>query len=156
MKPETLARGMRFWPPFLASGIRVQYIADDWSRAGVKLGLTRWNKNYFGTQFGGNLFKMCDPFWALLATESLGREYLVWDAAAEIDFVAPGREAVYARFELTPAVIAEMRAATEAGDKHLRWFENDVTTADGSVIARVRKQLYVRRKPPKDAPRRVG
>ena len=48
---------------------------------------------------------------------------------------------------ITPAVIAEMRAATEAGDKHLRWFENDVTTADGSVIARVRKQLYVRRKP---------
>ncbi len=151
MKPTTLARGMCVWPPFLASGIRVQYIADDWSRAGVKLGLTRWNKNYFGTQFGGNLFKMCDPFWALLATESLGREYLVWDAAAEIDFVAPGREAVYARFELTPAVIAEMRAATEAGDKHLRWFENDVTTADGSVIARVRKQLYVRRKPRRGA-----
>ena len=76
MKPKTLARGMCIWPPFLASGICVQYIADDWSRAGVKLKLTRWNKNYFGTQFGGNLFKMCDPFWALLATESVSYTHL--------------------------------------------------------------------------------
>jgi hypothetical protein len=40
-----------------------------------------------------------------------------------------------------------LRAAAAGGDKVLRWFETEVTTADGKVIARVRKQLYVRLKP---------
>ena len=34
---------------------------------------------------------MTDPFWMILVKECLGREYLVWDKAAEIEFVAPGR-----------------------------------------------------------------
>jgi len=29
----------------------------------------------------------------------------------------------------------------------LRWYAVDIATADGTVIARVRKQLYIRRKP---------
>ena len=33
------------------------------------------------------------------------------------------------------------------GEKVLRWFETEVKTATGEVIARVRKQLYVRLKP---------
>tara|TARA_B100001939_G_C16799546_1_gene554996 strand:+ start:247 stop:684 length:438 start_codon:yes stop_codon:yes gene_type:complete len=137
---------MCWWPPFLASGIRVRHIADDWSSASVALKLRSWNKNYFGTQFGGNLFKMCDPFWALLMTESIGRGHIVWDAAGEIDFVAPGRETVYAHFKLSAATLAEVREAAAGGDKVLRWFENDITTADGTVVARVRKQLYIREK----------
>nr|WP_232226070.1 DUF4442 domain-containing protein [Salinisphaera hydrothermalis] len=96
--------------------------------------------------FGGNLFKMCDPFWMLLAMERLGHDYIVWDKAGEIEFVAPGRETVHAEFVFDDALRAEAVAATEGGDKFLRWYENDITTADGTVIARVRKQLYIRRK----------
>jgi hypothetical protein len=32
------------------------------------------------------------------------------------------------------------------GGKVLRWFETEVVTAQGESIARVRKQLYIRRK----------
>jgi hypothetical protein len=41
----------------------------------------------------------------------------------------------------------ELRAAAAGGEKVLRWFETEVTTASGEVVARVRKQLYVRLKP---------
>jgi hypothetical protein len=44
-------------------------------------------------------------------------------------------------------VIDELRAAAATGEKVLRWFETEVKTASGEVIARVRKQLYVRLKP---------
>ncbi|MCF5943760.1 tetrameric acyl-CoA thioesterase, partial [Xanthomonas perforans] len=37
--------------------------------------------------------------------------------------------------------------ATANGEKHLRWFENTVYNRDGEVVAHVRKQLYVKRKP---------
>jgi hypothetical protein len=71
----------------------------------------------------------------------------VWDKAGSIDFVAPGREDVYAHFHLDDATLDELRQAAASGEKVLRWFENDITTASGEVVARVRKQLYVRLKP---------
>ena len=149
MKPSVLRRLMNVWPPFAASGIHVADMASDWSHVRVELRLRPWNRNYMGTQFGGNLFKMCDPFWAILAIERLGREYVVWDAAGAIDFVSPGRETVYAEFVFDDALSDDILREAADGQKHLRWLENDITTADGTVVARVRKQLYVRRKPPK-------
>ena len=43
-------------------------------------------------------------------------------------------------------VVAEIREAAAAGDPVLRWFTVDLVLADGTVVAQVRKQLYVRRK----------
>jgi len=147
MRAATFRRLLNLWPPFLCNGIRVLEIADDWSSARVVLRLRPWNRNYVRTQFGGNLFSMTDPFWMLLVMHRLGRDYYVWDQAGAIDFVAPGREDVYAEFRLDPAAVDELRAAAANGGKVLRWFETEVKTAAGDVVARVRKQIYVRMKP---------
>ncbi|HEY0659875.1 MAG TPA: tetrameric acyl-CoA thioesterase, partial [Lysobacter sp.] len=63
------------------------------------------------------------------------------------EFVKPGRGTVRADFRLDDNVLDELRAATASGEKHLRWFDTDVIDQAGEVVARVRKQLYVRRKP---------
>ncbi|UGY94715.1 DUF4442 domain-containing protein [Streptomyces gobiensis] len=150
MSPKTLRRAMNWWPPYRFAGIRVLDIAEDWSSARVRLRLSRLNRNYFGTHFGGSLFSMNDPFWALLVVNSLGKEYIVWDKTGEIDFVSPGRGDVFAEFKLTEDRLEEIRSATADGSKALPWFESTVTSPDATVVARVRKQLYVRRKPAKD------
>ncbi|MGN2246373.1 DUF4442 domain-containing protein [Frateuria sp. GZRR35] len=147
MRPTTFRRLLNLWPPFLFNSIRVLELNEDWSRARVVLRLRPWNRNYVRSQFGGNLFAMTDPFWMLLTMHRLGSDYYVWDKAGTIDFVSPGREDVYASFHLTDALVAELRTAAAAGDKVLRWFETEVTTASGEVVALVRKQLYVRLKP---------
>lgn len=147
MNPARLRRLMNLWPPFLFAGIRVLEIADDWRRARVVLRRRWYNRNYVGTHFGGSLFAMTDPFWMILTMQCLGREYVVWDKAGEIEFVAPGRTDVFAEFRVDDALLEEIRAATANGEKTLRWCETPVTTATGEVVARVRKQLYVRRKP---------
>lgn len=134
------------WPPFLLSGIHVTHMSPDWRYARVELRMRPWNRNYVGTHFGGSLFAMTDPFVMLLALHRLGRDYLVWDRAAEIEFVKAVREPVYAEFRMDDDVVAELRGATAGGERHLRWFEVPVTTEAGDVVARVRKQLYVRRK----------
>ncbi len=146
MRAATLRRLLNLWPPFLCNSIRVQNLSDDYTEAQVVLRLRPWNRNYVRTQFGGNLFAMTDPFWMLLVMHQLGGDYLVWDKAGAIDFVAPGRSDVHAHFRLQPRVVDELRAAAADGSKVLRWFETEVTTAEGEVIARVRKQLYVRLK----------
>ena len=137
---------MNLWPPFLFAGIRVLELGADWRHARVVLRKRWYNRNYVGTQYGGSLFSMTDPFWMVLVMHGLGPDYIVWDKAAEIEFVAPGREDVFAEFRVEEAMLDELRAATADGGKCLRWYETAVTTADGEHVATVRKQLYVRRR----------
>jgi acyl-coenzyme A thioesterase PaaI-like protein len=147
MRANTFRHLLNLWPPFLINAIRVQSLTDDYCEARVVLRLRLWNRNYVKSQFGGNLFAMVDPFWMLLVMHQLGKDYYVWDKAGAIDFVAAGHEDVYAHFKLESRVVDELRAAAAGGGKVLRWFETDVTTASGKVIAVVRKQIYVRLKP---------
>ncbi len=147
MKASTLRRILNLWPPFLFAGIRVTALSADFRQARVELRMRPWNRNYVGTHFGGSLFAMTDPFWMIMVKESLGRDYLVWDQAGEIAFLKPGRGTVSARFELDPQVVRELRDAAAGGGKVLRWFQADVVDAAGDTVARVRKQVYVRRKP---------
>jgi acyl-coenzyme A thioesterase PaaI-like protein len=146
MKASRLRRVFNLWPPFLFAGIRVTDISDDYRHARVELRLHWYNRNYVKTHFGGSLFSMTDPFWMILMLQRLGPDYLVWDQAGEIQFLKPGRGTVVAEFRLDDAVVDEIRGAAAGGEKVLRWFEVDVRNAEGEVVARVRKQLYVRRK----------
>lgn len=147
MKASTLRHGLNLWPPFLFSGIHVTRISDDYRHARVELRTRLWNQNYVRTHFGGSLFAMTDPFWMLLTLNAIGRDYYVWDQAGSIEFVKPGRGTVHAQFDLDDATLQELRDAAAGGQKVLRWFDNDIIDRDGEVVARVRKQLYVRRKP---------
>ena len=144
--PSRLRRLMNLWPPFLFTGIRVTAIGEDWRSARTVLRRRWYNRNYVGVPFGGSLFAMTDPFWMILIGENLGRDYRVWDQAATIEFVAPGRSDVSCEFLVTDAILDELRTAAADGSKVLRWFDCDVKAADGSLVARVRKQVYVRRK----------
>lgn len=146
LSPRLLRHGINLWLPFLFAGIHVTHIGADWRSARVELRLRPWNRNYVGTQFGGSLFAMTDPFWMLLMLHALPRDYIVWDKAAEIEFVSPGRSTVRAEFKLDDAVVEQIMAAAASGEKVLRWFETDVVDAEGRIVAKVRKQLYIRRK----------
>jgi acyl-coenzyme A thioesterase PaaI-like protein len=146
MKASRLRFGMNLWPPFLFAGIRVEEISPDYRYARVRMRLRPWNRNFFGTHFGGSLFAMTDPFWVLLLFNQLRGEHVVWDQAGEIDFVAPGRGTVRAEFRLTDEHVEQVLERTASGEKALIWFETDVVGQDGSVIARVKKQVYARRK----------
>ena len=142
-----LRRGLNLWPPFLAASVHVDRISADFREFDVSLRMRPWSRNYVGTQFGGSLFAMCDPWWMLGALRCLGEDYIVWDKAGEIDFVSPGRTDVRTSIRITDELLDEIRAATADGSKYLVWCDNDVVAEDGTLVARYRKQLYVRRKP---------
>ncbi|MCB1561469.1 MAG: DUF4442 domain-containing protein [Xanthomonadales bacterium] len=147
MKASTLRRLMNIWSPFRSPGIRVTHWSDDWREVRVELRQRRFNMNFVGTHYGGSLFSMTDPFWMLILLHVLGGDYLVWDKRAEIDFVKPGKGTVHAEFRLEQAVLDEIIAATASGEKYLRWLPVEVIDEQGEAVARVRKQIYVRRKP---------
>lgn len=145
-KASKFRRMINWWPPFIGAGIKLETVSDDFRHVCVRLKLSWYNRNYVGTHFGGSLFAMTDPYWMIMIMENLGRDYLVWDKAADIEFVRAVKEPVWAEFRLDEAVLDELKAATAGGEKYLRWMPVDVCTANGEVVARVRKQVYVRLK----------
>jgi acyl-coenzyme A thioesterase PaaI-like protein len=147
-KRKTLKRFIRFYPPFLGAGIRVQHISEDLRTIEVHMPLRFWNKNYVGTHFGGSLYTMCDPFFMLILINNLGPDYVVWDKAATIRFKKPGKGLVKAVFHIPAETIAEIRAQADAQGKIEPQFQTVVTDTDGNVIAEVDKLLYVRKKKP--------
>ncbi|HEX2162338.1 MAG TPA: DUF4442 domain-containing protein, partial [Thermoanaerobaculia bacterium] len=100
-------RLLSVWPPYLGAGIRVS--RPDPHTFVVRLKLRWWNRNYFGTHFGGSLYAMCDPFFVLILAQALGKGYVVWDKAAAIRFVRPGRGTVTATFRLPPEEVEAIR-----------------------------------------------
>lgn len=146
MKPALLRHAMNVWPPFLASGIKVVRMDEDFRAIDVELRARPWNRNYVGTHFGGSLFAMADPFWMLMVMRNLGRDYTVWDRAASIDFLKPGKGTVRAEFRLDPARLDDIRAHTpHEGDRYRPDFSVDVTDKAGEIVARITKTLHIRR-----------
>jgi acyl-coenzyme A thioesterase PaaI-like protein len=143
-----LLKLINLYPPYLGAGIRVTHISPDLRTVEVEMRLKRWNRNYVGTHFGGSLYSLCDPFFMLMLMENLGRDFVVWDKAATIRFLKPGRGRVHARFHLPAERIEDIRAQALRERKVEPVFTCDVLDEGGNVIAQVEKVLYVRRKEP--------
>ena len=138
--------GLSWWSPYLGTGISVQKIASDYSTLTVQMKQRWYNKNAFGTHFGGSLYAMCDPFFALLLVAKLGKNYYVWDKAANIEFVKPGRGTVSAVFAWSQSEIDEIVAQTAAGQKCHPVRTLNIVDAQGDTVARVEKTLYVKKR----------
>jgi acyl-coenzyme A thioesterase PaaI-like protein len=152
--PALFRRAINLWPPFLGAGIKVTRVSADYREIDVTLRLGLANRNYFGTQFGGSLFAMTDPFFALMMLHNLGPDYVVWDKAATIRYLRPGRGDVHARFRLPMSEIARVRKATARGTKHEPTFRVAIVDRDDAVVAEVDKTLSIRRRA--EASRRGG
>lgn len=145
-RPYLLKFGLSWWAPFLGTGVSVKHIAPDYSSLTVQMKQRWYNRNAFGTHFGGSLYAMCDPFFALLLVAKLGKDYYIWDKAATIEFVKPGIGTVSAVFDWTQSQIDDIVAQTSAGEKCHPVRKLNVVNAQGEVVARVEKTLYVKKR----------
>ncbi|MGB1261480.1 MAG: DUF4442 domain-containing protein [Cognaticolwellia sp.] len=137
---------LNIWPPFLFSGIRVVDISQDFRKANVRLKLGIFNQNAVGVHFGGSLYSMTDPFYMLMILARLGRDYIVWDKSADIDYIKPGKGTVTAEFLVTDALIADIVAHTADGEKYLPEIPVYVKDSQGEVVAKLNRKLYIRKK----------
>jgi acyl-coenzyme A thioesterase PaaI-like protein len=135
-----------FYAPFIGAGIRTSHVSQDYTEVDVQMKLTWYNRNYVGTQFGGSLYAMTDPFYMLMLINTLGRDYVVWDKAASIKFIKPGRGTVYAKFRLSAQQIAEIKSIADSQEKYVFDLPVDIKDKNGELIAYVIKTMYVKRK----------
>lgn len=141
---------MRFffnvYPPYLGAGIQVEEISADRRYLRVALKLRFYNRNYVGTQFGGSIYSMTDPHFMYLLLNNLGSDYIVWDKAARIEFVKPGKGHLTAEFRIDDELLATVKDRTATGEKYVFDLPVAVRDRDGQIVAEVAKTLYVRRK----------
>ena len=100
LTPHLLKLRLNTYAPYIGAGIKIDYISLDQGLCVVSMGLTTLNKNIVGTQFGGSLYSMVDPFYMLMLMHQLGSNYVVWDKTSHIEFVAPGNSRVTARMKI--------------------------------------------------------
>ena len=154
--PRRLRALINVYPPYVGAGIRVTHIDPEWRELRVTMRLRWFNKNIVGVHFGGSLYSMVDPHLMVLMMNALGDEYIVWDKAAAIDFVRPGKGRVHATFRITDEDLDAAREATRSGRPYRPEFDVEVVDEAGEVVVRVRKTLYVRRKRPSGSARPGG
>ena len=70
--PRQLKLALNFFPPYVGSGIRMRYIADDGSRVVTTHRPRRINANLVGTAFGGTIQTMTDGFYLFMGMTRLG------------------------------------------------------------------------------------
>ncbi len=140
-------RLINMYPPYLGAAVRITHVSEDFLNVDVEMPLRFYNRNYFGTHFGGSLYAMCDPFYVLMLVNILGPDYIVWDKAAAIRFKKPGKGLMKASFHLTEEKIAEIRAQADTLPKVEPQFQVLVKDTEGNVIAEVDKLLYIKKKP---------
>ena len=89
---------------------------------------------------------MVDPHLMLMYMQLLGKDYIVWDKAATINFLRPGKGKVLADFILTEDDIQTAVVATENNQVYKPSRTIEIKDSQGDIVAKVKKDLYIRRK----------
>src|SRR5438132_8093436 len=142
---ESLSSRLLRWkfnlfPAYRGTGGRIDYIADDFREVRVRLPLSWRTRNAVGTIFGGSMYGAVDPIYMIMLIRLLGRDFVVWDKAAEIRFLKPGRATLYATFKIGDQELAEIREVTADGPVD-RSYSVELVDAGGTSHATVTKTI---------------
>ncbi|WP_114701791.1 DUF4442 domain-containing protein [Psychrobacter proteolyticus] len=144
LTPHLLKLRLNTYAPYIGAGIKIDHISLDQGLCVISMGLNTLNKNIVGTQFGGSLYSMVDPFYMLMLMHQLGSNYVVWDKSSHIDFVAPGNSKVTARMKIPSSEIITIQELAKEGKAVFREYKVDIVDEQQKLIATVTKTLYIR------------
>ena len=146
LSPRKMKWMMNLWPPLFFSGVRITQVSEDLRHVYVTLKLRFFNRNYVGTQFGGAIFSMTDPFFMVMLINNLGKDYLVWDKSASIKFLKPGRTDLTAEFHLTEEDLTLIRSTTDQKGK-MDWIQTvQIFDTTGLLVATAERIIYIKKK----------
>lgn len=136
------------FPAYRGTGARITYIDASLREVRIRLPLNRRTRNYVGTIYGGSMYSAVDPIFMIMLIFNLGKDYVVWDKAASIRFLKPGRQTLSARFILSEEELSGIRSELNLAPSVDREYAVELVDAEGVVCARVTKTIYIRKKKP--------
>lgn len=145
-KSKVTKWGFNFFPAYFFSGARIIYISHDFREVKIRLPLTWRTRNYVGSIYGGSMYSAVDPIYMIMLIKILGRDYIVWDKAAQVEFKKPGKSPLYAHFVVSEEELNEIWRLTKEAYSTDRIYPVELKDGKGETIAMIRKTLYIRRK----------
>jgi hypothetical protein len=92
------------------------------------------------------MFAMTDPIYMVMLLKNLGPDYIVWDKAASIRYLKPGKTDVTADFQLSDETVSNIRSQVDSLGK-MDWHAKvEIRDLQGVTVAEVDKVLYIRKK----------
>ncbi len=138
---------MRLYPPFLFQRIWVRRFEKGFTGVEVKINRCLLNRNYNGSIFGGTIFAAADPFYALLFDQRLQRKGfkpVVWLKSATIQYVKPGRTALFFRISLDEQDVREVETTLTEHGKVVRTYPITIIDRHGDTCAIMHNEVYIR------------
>ncbi|AUD06545.1 DUF4442 domain-containing protein [Spirosoma pollinicola] len=134
---------MNWYPMYFGTGGKILFWSGDWREVHLRLRRNVWTYNYVGTIFGGSMFAAADPFYMLMLLRNLGTDYVVWDKTGSIRFRKPGRQTLYARFEITDEQLDTIRREVANNGQTEQTFKIDWVDSNGVVHAQIERLCYI-------------
>lgn len=150
MKESLKTRLIRIYLNYITvyrrTGAKVTFISDDFKNVQIKIPLN-WNTtNIVGTIFGGTMYSAVDPIYMVMFMNILGKDYIVWDKAAKIDFIKPGRDVLSSEFNISQDLIDEIKNQLEKEHSITKEFTVELINKEKEVSVSIEKTLYFRKK----------
>lgn len=133
----------KLFPTYWGTGATVTYISANFKELKVKIPLSWRTRNYVGTMYGGSMYAAIDPMYMLMLLRILGKDYVVWDKAATIQFRKPGTHALYADFVITDAELEAIKKSVSEKGELSHTFNLDIRDKGGVIYASVEKVIYI-------------
>lgn len=134
---------LNFWPCIRGTGARITYISPDYHQLKVELPLNWRTRNLVRTIFGGSIYASTDPFYMIMLMRILGKNYIVWDKGAKVEFLRPGTSTLYIDFTLSPADITRWKEEVHQKGEIVFDLPVSLNNAEGKTCARVTKVMYI-------------
>lgn len=138
---------MRLYPPFFFQRIWVRRFDKGFTGVEVKINRCLLNRNYNGSIFGGTVFAAADPFYALLFNQLLQRKgfkTVVWLKSATIQYVKPGRTALFFRISVDEKEIHDVESELAAYGKSVKTYPITIVDRNGETCAIMHNEVYIR------------
>lgn len=131
------------------TGVKILTLSEDFKFCQICIPLNWKTRGFFGTLFGGSIYGAVDPVLMVMFNMILGKNYVVWDKAATIRFLKPGKTDLFANFEISDEHIERVKA--EVNENGKTEIEYVVAVQDNSGIdhAIIEKVLHIRGKSPR-------
>jgi hypothetical protein len=144
---KTLKWALCLYPPLFFQRIWVKKFHTGFRGADVKISRSLLNRNYNGSIFGGTIYAATDPFYSILFDQLLQREGFktrVWLKSASIQYLKPGRSALYFTIQITDEMLNEAIETLNTKGKFVKAFPMEIKNKEGEVCATVMNEVYIR------------
>jgi acyl-coenzyme A thioesterase PaaI-like protein len=133
-------------PSYRRAGGKLVYVCADLTHARVRIKYGWRTYGQKGSILGGALYAAIDPCHVAMLQWRLGKDYVVWDKRAVIDFKKPGRSTLYADIVCSEETLAAIRQRADREGRTEQVFTVILFDQNNTVHLVCQKTLAIKRR----------